>query len=75
MAAILQTTCTNQFWHGNCCILIQISLKVVPKVNFAKKATLVKIMVWRRLDAIIAYICVTRLRCVNDLCVGTTQTI
>ena len=48
MAAILQMTFSNSFsCKKNVCILIQMSLKFVPKSLINNNTTLFKIMVWR----------------------------
>ena len=43
--------CKCVFWDENVLILIQISLKFVPKGVIENKPTLVKIMAWRQAGA------------------------
>ena len=78
MAAISQTTFSNAFsWMK---ILIEISLKFVPRVPINNIPALVQIMAWRRLgdkplseqmmDSLPTHICVTRPQWVN-VCIHT----
>ena len=47
MAAILQTACWNpSFLHENCCILIEISMKFVPKGPIDNMSAFVQVMAW-----------------------------
>ena len=49
MVAILQMTFwTLIFLYGNCCVLVQISVKYVPRGPINNKPWLVQIMAWRQ---------------------------
>ena len=48
MAAIFSDIFKAVFFYGNCCILIEISLKFVPHGPIDDIPTLVQIMAWRR---------------------------
>ena len=48
MAAVLQTTFSDEFLYANCYILIQLSLKFLPNCPINNKQALAQIIFWRQ---------------------------